>query len=104
MYTLGKTLRKRYGRLLPSDGFYTSDSMHAVSSNVERAQMSGQSLLAGFVPPLFSERDSKLQISWQPIPIHQIPKHLDNVCNTTFDVRIEIKRLHSPPFTDDQSR
>lgn len=77
MYALGKTLRKRYGRLLPSDGIYTAEKMHVMSSALERTQMSGQSLLAGLMPPL-SDRNA-LPIQWQPVPIHSIPKQVDNV-------------------------
>lgn len=77
MFTLGKTLRNRYAKLLPSDGVYTPERILVMSSAVDRAQMSSQSLLAGFMPPP-SDRNP-LPISWQPIPVHQIPQKLDDV-------------------------
>lgn len=77
MYTLGKALRERYSKLLPSDSVYTREKMHVTSSAVERAQSSVQSLLAGFMPPP-SDRNP-LPISWQPIPIEVIPRETDNV-------------------------
>lgn len=77
MYTLGQSLRGRYYRLLPSDGVYSAEKIHVISSAVERTQMSAQSLLAGFMPPP-SDRNPLL-ISWQPIPVHIIPLEVDNV-------------------------
>lgn len=78
MYTLGQSLRKRYYRLLPSDGVYAAEMIHVISSAVERTQMSAQSLLAGLMPP--PSNRNLLPISWQPIPIHPIPREVDNVC------------------------
>lgn len=95
MYTLGATLRKRYGRLLPSDGAYTHEKIEVMSSRVERAQMSGLSFLAGFMPPLSDS--NPLPIQWQPIPMHTISRRMDNVRKrpthplTTFRFEIDIK-------------
>lgn len=77
MYTLGRALRRRYIKLLPADGVYTPERMHVMSSAVERAQISAQSLLAGFMPPPIDR--NALPISWQPIPIYAIPQKSDNV-------------------------
>lgn len=77
MYALGKTLRRRYSKLLPSDGVYTQERMHVMSSELERAQMSAQSLLAAFMPPA-SDRIA-LPIPWQPISVYTIPLKDDDV-------------------------
>lgn len=78
MYTLGKTLRRRYHRLFPSDDFYTAETMQVLSSPRERTLMSSQSFLAGFMPP--SNDRNRLPILWQPIAIHSLPQDMDNVC------------------------
>lgn len=77
MYNLGKNLRMRYYKLIPSNGLYTKESIQVLSSARERCLMSGASFLAGFMPPL--ESHNQLPISWQPIPINGIPRHKDIV-------------------------
>lgn len=77
MYNLGKNMRARYYRLLPSDGLYTPNNINVLSSAAERCIMSSQSLLAGFLPPLESE--NMLPIQWQPIAITTVPRSLDYV-------------------------
>ncbi|CAD7084339.1 unnamed protein product [Hermetia illucens] len=75
MYNLGKTLRMRYYRLLPTNGLYSKDEMHILSSAAERCLMSASSLLAGFLPPL--ESRNILPIPWQPVPVNLIPRDRD---------------------------
>ena len=77
MYNLGKNLRSRYFRLLPSNGLYTKEKMYVLSSAAERCLMSTESLLAGFMPPL--DTNNPLPVLWQPIPINSIPRDRDNV-------------------------
>lgn len=77
MYTLGRTLRRRYYRLFPPDGLYSGEQMNIWSSSTERTLMSCQSFLAGFMPPLATQ--NPLPIVWQPISIHSIPNDVDNV-------------------------
>lgn len=77
LYTLGRTLRQRYYRLLPTNGFYTAKTMQILSSPRERTLMSSQSFLAGFLPPLVDQ--NPLPISWQPIAIQSMPRELDYV-------------------------
>lgn len=79
MYNLGKNLRLRYYKLLPSNGLYTKENMFVLSSYAERCLMSGASFLAGLMPPL--ENRNQLSIQWQPIPINSIPREIDYVSN-----------------------
>lgn len=77
MYNLGKNLRLRYYRLLPSNGLYSQNDMNIRSSYAERCIMSAQSFMAGFLPPLDSH--NPLPIPWQPIGITVIPRSEDIV-------------------------
>lgn len=70
-YTLGKRLRSRYAKLLPSDGYYSSKNMQILSSSRERCIMTAQSMLAGFMPP-FAD-DNALPLNWQPTPVNSVP-------------------------------
>lgn len=78
MYNLGNALSKRYRKLLPSNGFYSTRDMYVISSAHERCQMSAQSFLAGFMPPP-PQNQHKLPINWQPIPVNPIPRDRDMV-------------------------
>lgn len=93
MFEAGSNLRARYYRLIPSDGYYTKDAIYVSSSFAERCQMSAQSLLAGFMPPL--ETLNPLPIRWQPIPVNSLPKERDNVMPFESYCRIELIQLIS---------
>jgi len=76
MFRLGKNLRLRYYRLLPPDGLYSKEDMSVKSSAAERAIMSAQSFLAGFMPPL--EHNNPLHpLEWQPVSVTTIPRDQD---------------------------
>lgn len=77
MLNLGKNLKMRYYKLLPSNGRYSKDNMYVVSSAAERCIMSAASFMAGFLPPL--ENRNQLPIPWQPVPINSIPRDRDQV-------------------------
>lgn len=77
MYNLGSNLRKRYYRLIPSNGLYVQNVMQITSSASERAMMSAQAFLAGFLPPL--ENRNKLPIIWQPSAIYVLTRDKDNL-------------------------
>ncbi|XP_055591552.1 lysosomal acid phosphatase-like [Uranotaenia lowii] len=76
-FELGQNLRKRYGSLLPSNGFYSTQNVYAVSSSVERCIMSAQSILAAFLRPESDTLD--IPIRWQPTPIVTIPAKDDYI-------------------------
>lgn len=78
MFNLGNALAKRYRKLLPSNGFYSTKEMYVISSAHERCLMSAQSFLAGFLPsPPHNEHN--LPIKWQPIAVNSIPRDRDTV-------------------------
>ncbi|KAJ6638288.1 Lysosomal acid phosphatase [Pseudolycoriella hygida] len=77
MLNLGKNLKVRYYKLIPSNGRYSKDNMYVVSSAAERCIMSAASFVAGFLPPL--ENRNELPISWQPVPINSIPRDRDHI-------------------------
>ncbi|XP_055594300.1 lysosomal acid phosphatase-like isoform X1 [Uranotaenia lowii] len=66
MYELGKSLRSRYGILLPDHGMYTKNTTLVVSSASERCVLSAQSLMASFYQP---PKNANLSIGWQPVPL-----------------------------------
>ncbi|XP_030369769.1 lysosomal acid phosphatase-like isoform X3 [Scaptodrosophila lebanonensis] len=74
-YNLGKNMRMRYYRLLPSNSIYTQQQIHVLSSAAERCVMSAQSVLAGFMPPL--ENNNVLPIPWQPVAINTLARSDD---------------------------
>lgn len=77
LYDMGTCLRRRFKQLLPADGMYSQNNMQALSSHLQRCVMSGQSLLAGLMPP---NRDlNRLPIYWQPAAVMGIPKNSDIV-------------------------
>ncbi|XP_017483216.1 PREDICTED: lysosomal acid phosphatase-like [Rhagoletis zephyria] len=67
----------RYYRLLPPNGVYTQQQVHALSSAAERCVMSAQSVLAGFMPPL--DHNNVLPIAWQPAAVNIIPRSEDTL-------------------------
>lgn len=76
MFHLGKNMKLRYYRLFPSDGLYSRDEIQVTSSAAERAIMSAQSFLAGFMPPL--EHNNPLNpLGWQPVAISMVPREQD---------------------------
>lgn len=77
MYNLGKNLYLRYYRLLPENGLYSREDMKVSSSAAERAIMSAQSFLAGFMPPL--ETNNPLPIPWQPVAVSVLPREQDTL-------------------------
>ncbi|XP_055643791.1 testicular acid phosphatase homolog [Toxorhynchites rutilus septentrionalis] len=96
---LGRWLRKRYNSLI-SD-FYSTEDVYVQSSEYDRTIMSALANLAGFYPPKGKDIWDKT-IDWQPIPVHQIPRSLDNTIASSkpcarYDE--ELKRyLHREPF------
>jgi lysosomal acid phosphatase len=55
--------------------------MHVMSSDVDRVVMSAQANLAGFYPP-FGADVWNSNLMWQPIPIHTVPREIDNMLVT----------------------
>lgn len=69
-------MRKRYKLFLEND--FTVDNIYARTSDADRCHMSGGTLLAGMFPPTEDETWNP-DLLWQPIPLHSLPRNLDNV-------------------------
>lgn len=78
-YSLGKFLRFRYNDFLGS--LYTPKRVVCHSSDVDRAKMSSQLVLAGLFPPKNIQRWNPF-LNWQPIPISYLPANNDNIILT----------------------
>ncbi|OQV19485.1 putative Testicular acid phosphatase-like protein [Hypsibius exemplaris] len=64
-YSLGKFLRKRYGRLVPAE--FNPSQVKAYSSSAERCQMTLQTCMAGLFPPQGRQEWSN-SLHWQAVP------------------------------------
>lgn len=80
-HNFGKYLRERYDGFLSK--IYRPSEIFVQSSDADRAIMSVLSNLAGLFPPTPEDPKSlwNKDIAWQPIPVHTIPKKLDNFIN-----------------------
>lgn len=88
-YELGAFLNNRYKEFLKNT--WIPEEVRVQSSEVDRTMMTAQYVLSGLFPPVqcplrdvdalsgtggcFTNRNMR----WQAIPVHQIPKELDNV-------------------------
>lgn len=76
-FKLGKYFRRRYSKIVGTK--YTPDQVYVQSTDVDRTLMSAQTNLAGFYEPIDDVQKWHKDIFWQPIPVHTVPKKLDNV-------------------------
>ncbi|XP_072935695.1 lysosomal acid phosphatase-like isoform X1 [Epargyreus clarus] len=80
LYELGKKYRSYYANFIPEE-YYEKD-VFVRSSDKSRCLMSAYTFLAGLYPP--SERQLwHPELPWQPIPVHSLPRHLDNIVAST---------------------
>nr|XP_026484685.1 lysosomal acid phosphatase-like [Vanessa tameamea] len=80
LYELGKKYRNYYANFIPEE--YYEKEVYIKSSDKSRCMMSAYTFLAGLFPP--SERQMwHPELAWQPIPVHSLPRHLDNVVAAT---------------------
>lgn len=76
LYELGKKYRAYYANFIPEE--YFEKDVYIKSSDKSRCMMSAYTFLAGLFPP--TERQLwHPEILWQPIPVHSLPRQLDNV-------------------------
>ncbi|KAL4721061.1 hypothetical protein ACJJTC_003348 [Scirpophaga incertulas] len=76
LYELGKKYRNYYANFI-NEEYYDKD-VYVQSSDASRCLMSAYTFLAGLYPP--TERQMwHPEIPWQPIPVHSLPRDLDNV-------------------------
>ncbi|XP_063373023.1 lysosomal acid phosphatase-like [Cydia amplana] len=80
LYELGKKYRSYYANFIDEE-YYEKD-VQVGSSDKSRCLMSAATFLAGLYPP--AERQIwNPELLWQPIPIHSLPRHLDNIVAST---------------------
>ena len=77
-YELGKWTRQQYKDLVTAKP-YRYDLILVNSSDSDRTLMSAEAFLAGLFPPSDEELWNSENLRWQPIPVHTLPKPLDNV-------------------------
>ncbi|XP_050314820.1 testicular acid phosphatase homolog [Anthonomus grandis grandis] len=76
IYSLGTNLKTHYGSFIPK--YYWPTEVNFTSSYSERCLMSAELLGAGLFPP----QDVQIwnaDLLWQPIPIHYLPRNMDNL-------------------------
>lgn len=80
LYELGKKYRSYYTNFIPEE-YYEKD-VFVRSSDKSRCLMSAYTFLAGLYPP--TERQMwHPELPWQPVPVHSLPKELDNIIAAT---------------------
>ncbi|KAL0849925.1 hypothetical protein ABMA28_011852 [Loxostege sticticalis] len=76
LYELGKKYRNYYANFLNEE--YYEKEVYVRSSDKSRCMMSASTFLAGLYPP--TERQMwHPELPWQPIPVHSLPRELDNI-------------------------
>jgi hypothetical protein len=83
-FNLGQSMRQRYitgYHLLPEH--YDSSTLYVRSSDFNRTLMSAESFLFGLYPP--GTGSTTLPGEFQPIPIHTLPKEIDNLLIPNFN-------------------
>lgn len=80
---MGQYFRRRYNDLLGDR--YSFKKVYVQSSDFDRTLMSAQANLAGLFAPNDGEKWHD-EILWQPIPVHTMPRKLDNIIAIENDV------------------
>lgn len=76
MYNVGRWIRDEYGMVIGSN--YRNEVSLTQSSYADRCIMSAQALLAALYPPS-AEEIFVPGLTWRPVPVHSVPRHLDKV-------------------------
>ncbi|RVE42758.1 hypothetical protein evm_012582 [Chilo suppressalis] len=85
LYELGKKYRSYYANFI-NEEYYEKD-VYIRSSDKSRCMMSAYTFLAGLFPP--TERQMwHPEIPWQPIPVHSLPRELDNIVAGTKECKV----------------
>ncbi|KAF9815032.1 hypothetical protein SFRURICE_010590 [Spodoptera frugiperda] len=80
LYELGKKYRSYYANFIPEE--YCDKDVFIRSSDKSRCLMSAYTFLAGLYPP--TERQLwHPELPWQPVPVHSLPRELDNIVAAT---------------------
>ncbi|XP_066246930.1 lysosomal acid phosphatase-like [Euwallacea similis] len=76
MYTLGQNIKEQYNAIFSK--YYWPVDVNFTSSYLDRCLMSAELVGAGMFPPQ-GEQIWNPNLLWQPIPIHYLPRNLDNL-------------------------
>ncbi|KFD53473.1 hypothetical protein M513_05579 [Trichuris suis] len=76
---LGKLLRERYKGFISN---YTAKSVYVRSTDTNRTIVSALVNLHGMFPS--KGIDAPLNVSWQPIPVHTVPRRFDKILEVTY--------------------
>nr|XP_002131109.1 prostatic acid phosphatase [Ciona intestinalis] len=77
-YKLGQYFRERYHSFL-NVSFYNRSQIYIRSTDFDRTLMSAESNMAGLFPPEGKQKWNGTNTSWQPVPIHTVPKPQEEV-------------------------
>lgn len=99
LYELGKKYRSYYSNFLPEE--YLEKDVFVRSSDKSRCLMSAYTFLAGLYPP--TERQLwHPEIPWQPIPVHSLPRGLDNIVAGTKPCKL-LDKMYDEQLTEKDS-
>lgn len=84
MFKLGEYFHRRYKKILGNE--YVPEKVYTLSTDYDRSIMSAQANLAGLFEPTADEIWHK-DLNWQPIPVHTLPKSLDNILRPRYGDR-----------------
>ncbi|CAG4921724.1 unnamed protein product [Colias eurytheme] len=80
LYELGRKYRSYYATFIPEE--YNEKDIYVRSSDASRCMMSAYTFLAGLYPPTDRQMWHP-EIMWQPIPVHSLPREIDNIVAAT---------------------
>lgn len=84
MFILGEYFHRRYRKLIGKR--YSPGKVYTISTDYDRSIMSAEANLAG----MFFPREDEMwhdDILWQPVPVHTLPKVLDNILRPRYKDR-----------------
>ncbi|VVC88655.1 unnamed protein product [Leptidea sinapis] len=99
MYELGSKYRSYYANFIPEE--YHDKDVYIRSSDKSRCMMSAYTFLAGLYPP--TERQMwHPELAWQPIPVHSLPREIDNIVAGTKSCKLW-KRMYDEILAEKDS-
>ncbi|XP_053570269.1 prostatic acid phosphatase isoform X2 [Bombina bombina] len=98
-YELGKYLKQRYAGFLNSS--YSRHEVYVRSTDMDRTLMSAQANLAGLFPPS-GDQIWNPNITWQPIPVHTVPRSLDKLLLMPFYNCPRYEQLQKETFSSER--
>nr|XP_002130958.1 prostatic acid phosphatase-like [Ciona intestinalis] len=96
-YELGSYLKQRYNTLLSRR--YNRSEIYIRSTDFDRTLMSAESNMAGLFPPEGKQKWNGTNTSWQPVPIHTVPKILDSLLLAPIITCPKLQQLHEKTYS-----